>query len=92
MRDKIDSIIQLWAEYYGIRFSSDAGEALARMMEEKYKPTNKSKSKCQCSCCWTFDDIDCRWETECGEAHVFEVEGPVENKYNFCPYCGKQIN
>jgi hypothetical protein len=31
------------------------------------------------------------WETGCGEAHVFFVDGPTENKCRFCCYCGKPL-
>ena len=30
-------------------------------------------------------------DTECGEAHSF-IEGDIlDNKYQYCPYCGKPI-
>jgi len=45
----------------------------------------------QSICRWTLDDIDGKWDTECGEAHIFEADGPVENNHRFCPYCGKQL-
>jgi len=31
------------------------------------------------------------WETGCDNAHTFFDGGPTENKYRFCPYCGKRI-
>lgn len=31
------------------------------------------------------------WDTECGEAFQFTVDGPKENKMYFCPYCGRPI-
>lgn len=42
-------------------------------------------------CRWDLDDIDGKWDTGCGEAHVFEIDGPVENNYKYCPYCGKRL-
>jgi len=44
-------------------------------------------------CEWQEPDImsDGVWETCCGNAHQFFVDGPAENKYWFCPYCGKRI-
>ena len=42
------------------------------------------------ACAWT-DDSDGIWQTGCGEAHVFEVAGPVENHYVYCPYCGQHV-
>lgn len=34
---------------------------------------------------------DCVWETDCGEQHIFFVDGPKENKCRFCCYCGKPL-
>ena len=31
------------------------------------------------------------WDTECGNAHVFFDEGPTENGYKYCPYCGREV-
>jgi hypothetical protein len=31
------------------------------------------------------------WDTSCGEAHCMIEGGIQENKYKFCPYCGKPI-
>lgn len=42
------------------------------------------------SCRWQHDE-DCYWSTSCGEAHVFETDGPEENKHKFCPYCGGKL-
>lgn len=44
----------------------------------------------QSSCEWQADD-DGTWDTGCGEKHVFEVDGPRENNYRFCPYCGRPL-
>ena len=45
-----------------------------------------SKTNCE----W-IDDEDGIWQTECGNAFCFEVDGPDENKFSFCPYCGKPL-
>ncbi len=31
------------------------------------------------------------WYTACDQAHYFDEEGPMENSYQFCPYCGHPI-
>ena len=41
-------------------------------------------------CRWTQDD-DGVWQTTCGNAHVFCDGNPKENKYAFCPYCGRTL-
>jgi hypothetical protein len=40
-------------------------------------------------CSWSLVDSDSdTWDSECGELHQFTVGGPVDNSYNYCPYCG----
>jgi hypothetical protein len=47
----------------------------------------------------TDENYDCEWndddegmfETECGNAFVFNDGGPADNGFRFCPYCGKPI-
>ncbi len=44
------------------------------------------------TCIWKLEDEEyALWQTECGHLHSFTVDGPVENKHKFCPYCGKMI-
>lgn len=43
------------------------------------------------SCTWAVDD-DGIWQTQCGNAFYFEVDGPHENKFKFCPYCGSGMD
>lgn len=42
------------------------------------------------TCVWEVDN-DGIWYTACGQAHVFFEDGPTQNNYAFCPYCGKQV-
>ena len=44
-------------------------------------------------CLWVYDVVfDCgNWETQCGEMFEFVTDGPVENKFKFCPYCGGEL-
>lgn len=44
-------------------------------------------------CQWYLDDIggDSVWETECKRAFEFNSDGPKENEFKFCPYCGRQL-
>jgi len=40
----------------------------------------------------TVTEIDWNiWGTSCGNTHQFEDGGPEENKYRFCPYCGRRV-
>lgn len=40
-------------------------------------------------CIWT--DQGEMWETSCGNAWCFNVDGPRENGVKFCPYCGNHL-
>jgi hypothetical protein len=31
------------------------------------------------------------YDTRCGNYHMFIEGNPIDNKYLFCPYCGKKI-
>ncbi|MCJ7482631.1 MAG: hypothetical protein MUO31_06670 [Thermodesulfovibrionales bacterium] len=42
-------------------------------------------------CTWKFNENAFYWETACGNANQFMDEGPKENHYIYCPYCGKKI-
>jgi hypothetical protein len=43
-------------------------------------------------CIWKIHDFDNQiYESDCGELHYFTESGPKENKYKFCPYCGKLL-
>lgn len=42
-------------------------------------------------CLWEYNDTDDFYETACGEGHMFNEGTISENKYKFCPYCGKEI-
>ena len=40
------------------------------------------------TCRWTVD-ADGVWHASCGDAHEFTAGTPHENKFAFCPYCGR---
>ena len=44
------------------------------------------------TCTWTQDDEGGElYSTECGKSFYFTDEGPTENEFRFCPYCGKTL-
>jgi hypothetical protein len=45
------------------------------------------------ACQWYLDDVggDSVWETECKNAFEFTNDGPQENGFKFCCYCGKAL-
>lgn len=40
---------------------------------------------------WEQETIHDYWDTSCKNAHCFSADGPKENYYKYCPYCGKKI-
>lgn len=42
-------------------------------------------------CEWKYNDTEYYWESSCEHLHIFMYDGPKENEYGFCPYCGKKI-
>ena len=42
-------------------------------------------------CEWKYNNSEYYWESSCENLHIFMSDGPKENKYGFCPYCGKKI-
>ena len=42
-------------------------------------------------CEWKYNDTEYYWESSCDHLHIFMSDGPKENEYEFCPYCGKKI-
>jgi len=42
-------------------------------------------------CHWTYDDYLCAWDTGCKNCFQFTEDGPHQNKFAYCPYCGLPI-
>ena len=42
-------------------------------------------------CEWKYSDSEYYFESSCDHLHIFMSDGPKENEYRFCPYCGKKI-
>ena len=42
-------------------------------------------------CEWKYNDTEYYWESSCEHLHIFMSDGPKQNEYSFCPYCGKNI-
>jgi uncharacterized protein with PIN domain len=41
-------------------------------------------------CRWVQDREDI-WESACGHLFQFFEDGPVENEFSWCPYCGGEL-
>lgn len=67
---------------------------LSRWFEEKgitEWQLNHTRSRNIGKCEWICDNDEGIHDTGCNNAHCFEAGGIEENKYAYCPYCGKQI-
>jgi hypothetical protein len=64
-------------------------EAWEILRNDLSAPPTEAEKRAQCE--WVLDDIDGKWDTGCGEAFFFEVDGPAENGMRYCPYCGKRL-
>ena len=42
-------------------------------------------------CEWKYNDSEYYFESSFEHLHIFMSDGPKENEYEFCPYCGKKI-
>lgn len=42
-------------------------------------------------CEWQEEDGGGPWESWCGHLFEFNSDGPKENGFRFCPYCGKRL-
>lgn len=51
----------------------------------------KVKSDLTALVCQWGDDEEGIWNTGCGELFQFDADGPRENGFKFCPYCGKEL-
>ena len=60
-------------------------EALELLIKMRELPQHED------SCQWK-EDADGIWQTDCGNAFEFTADGPTENEFRFCPYCGGKIS
>lgn len=44
------------------------------------------------ACEWKYDEFDDKYDTACDNAQTFIADGLKENRYIYCPYCGKKIH
>ena len=42
-------------------------------------------------CEWVYDSNHEYWGSECGDDFAFNCDGPIENGFKFCPFCGEKI-
>ncbi|POX19496.1 hypothetical protein C3468_16140 [Serratia marcescens] len=59
----------------------------AAMLAQPVSGGYKLASGCQ----WTYDEMDFKWDSSCGESWQFIDGGPSENGVKFCQGCGKPV-
>ena len=70
-------------------YTKDGQEFSDKLLEalESWLPKNLQVVDVPDQCHWTQDE-DGIWQTPCKNYFVFTEEGPKENHFVFCPYCG----
>ena len=69
-------------EVLGLRLRVESLEQLRKMRELPQYGN---------SCQWKEDE-DGIWRSDCGNLFEFMADGPTENEFRFCPYCGANIS
>jgi hypothetical protein len=57
----------------------------AKLILDSITTEAETTKKTHGECTWRED---CGWETSCGELFEFTADGPKENRFGFCPFCG----
>lgn len=52
-------------------------------------PTIMNESDCT-KCCWHQTE-EGQWESDCSNVFEFTEGAPLENGFEWCPYCGKAL-
>jgi hypothetical protein len=60
-------------------------------MKPETPPAARSSAHRMVRCYWEHDEFECSYKTDCGQCYCFEDGTPRENRYRFCPGCGKRI-
>nr|DAF23471.1 MAG TPA: zinc finger domain protein [Caudoviricetes sp.] len=68
-------------------FGDDGGACRAAMLAQPVSSGYKLASGCQ----WSYDEMDFKWDSSCGESWQFIDGGPSENGVKFCQGCGKPV-
>ncbi|WP_321878433.1 Lar family restriction alleviation protein [Paraburkholderia bannensis] len=93
-RDAVLTDLQRDTIHWAIEVARDAG---AKVRERVLRgliaanPITAHMSDAARECEWTYDDVDFKWDSVCGESWVFNDDGPVENKVRFCHGCGGRV-
>ena len=42
-------------------------------------------------CEWKYNDDDECWDTDCDDKFQFMGGTPIDNGFEYCPYCGREL-
>ena len=66
-------------------------ERIKKDVQSTYTNAERIRNMTDDVCEWKYDDSEYYFESSCEHLHIFMSDGPKENEYRFCPYCGKKI-
>lgn len=61
-----------------------------RLKNERDLAVRATRGKERQSCSW-LPDGESIFSTSCGKKFFFDAEGPKENSFQFCPFCGMTL-
>lgn len=88
----IDKVVRELRRVSGNGYRDIDGDYVPPMIEtEKAIEIVKQGGVSDDVCEWKYNDSEYYFESSCDHLHIFMSDGPKENEYRFCPYCGKKI-
>ena len=80
---------EIRTKLFGTKYTD--GEPMEIFMDKDDIIIRKFEENKDDVCEWKYNDTEYYWESSCDHLHIFMSDGPKENEYDFCPYCGKKI-
>ena len=80
---------EIRTKLFGTKYTD--GEPMEIFMDKDDIIIRKFEENKDDVCEWKYNDTEYYWESSCDHLHIFMSDGPKENNYEYCPYCGKQI-
>lgn len=80
---------EIRTKLFGTKYTD--GEPMEIFMDKDDIIIRKFEENKDDVCEWKYNDTEYYWESSCDHLHIFMCDGPKENEYEFCPYCGKKI-
>ena len=80
---------EIRTKLFGTKYTD--GEPMEIFMDKDDIIIRKFEENKDDVCEWKYNDTEYYWESSCDHLHIFMSDGPKENEYEYCPYCGKKI-